>query len=214
MLPNNLAELDILDLEFWIKEIAGSNNAFYFECKYTGGLELQQIPYEYARLLDFIRKFNAKSYLNIGIGNAGSFITEAYIQKKLKKIVAVDNTSYGNLTSIERINDRINWLKQNVKADVVFHNMNSTEYLIKSVDEKFDLIFIDGDHSYEGVKSDYLLSLPLLNENGVMIFHDINSFQCEGVIRFWNEVKNENCIEFVSGNKCGIGILPKNKLSS
>lgn len=39
-------------------------------------------------------------------------------------------------------------------------------------DQKIDLIFIDGDHSYEGVKADWELFLPHLNEFGVVVFHD------------------------------------------
>jgi predicted O-methyltransferase YrrM len=38
--------------------------------------------------------------------------------------------------------------------------------------QKIDLIFIDGDHSYEGVKADWALFLPYLNEFGVVVFHD------------------------------------------
>lgn len=38
--------------------------------------------------------------------------------------------------------------------------------------QKIDLIFIDGDHSYEGVKADWELFLPHLNEFGVVVFHD------------------------------------------
>lgn len=37
---------------------------------------------------------------------------------------------------------------------------------------KIDLIFIDGDHSYEGVKADWDLFLPHMAEFGVVIFHD------------------------------------------
>ena len=37
---------------------------------------------------------------------------------------------------------------------------------------KIDLIFIDGDHSYEGVKADWELFRPHLNEFGVVVFHD------------------------------------------
>ena len=42
----------------------------------------------------------------------------------------------------------------------------------KGWDKKVDLIFIDGDHSYEGVKADWELFLPHLNEFGVVVFHD------------------------------------------
>ena len=35
-----------------------------------------------------------------------------------------------------------------------------------------DLIFIDGDHSYEGVKRDWELFVPHVKPSGVVIFHD------------------------------------------
>ena len=50
-----------------------------------------------------------------------------------------------------------------------------------------DLIFIDGDHSYEGVKSDYEISK---NSGHMFVFHDIVSDACPGVKQFWSELKN------------------------
>ena len=42
----------------------------------------------------------------------------------------------------------------------------------KSWDRPIDLIFIDGDHSYEGVKADWELFIPHISEFGVVVFHD------------------------------------------
>jgi len=39
-------------------------------------------------------------------------------------------------------------------------------------DIKIDLLFIDGDHSYEGVKKDFELYSNLLNDKGIIIIHD------------------------------------------
>jgi hypothetical protein len=39
-------------------------------------------------------------------------------------------------------------------------------------DIKIDLLWIDGDHSYEGVKSDFELYSKILSDNGVIIIHD------------------------------------------
>jgi hypothetical protein len=50
----------------------------------------------------------------------------------------------------------------------------------------FDCIFIDGDHSYQGVKQDYLAT----KDNGrIFVFHDIISDACPGVVKFWNDLK-------------------------
>jgi predicted O-methyltransferase YrrM len=39
--------------------------------------------------------------------------------------------------------------------------------------EPIDVLFIDGDHTYEGVKADYELYSPLVRPGGVIGFHDI-----------------------------------------
>jgi hypothetical protein len=58
--------------------------------------------------------------------------------------------------------------------------------------EPFDFLFIDGDHSYDGVKRDFEAYLPLVKKGGYVGFHDIvvrpPHTQCE-VERFWREVK-------------------------
>jgi len=42
-------------------------------------------------------------------------------------------------------------------------------------DIKIDFLFIDGDHSYEGVKLDFDLYSTLLTENGIIMLHDTDS---------------------------------------
>jgi hypothetical protein len=191
----------------WLKTEAGVNNGQHFGA-HEGGLELQQIPEEYCQYLNFLKSNNFESYMNIGIGNAGSFMVETYIQPNLKRSVAVDNTSYGRFTNMDHIKQRINWLKENTEISIEFFNMNSKVYF-DNQDEKFDIIFIDGDHEYEGVKLDYDNCVNRLNDGGYLVFHDVKSLLCPGVVRLWNEIKNENCIEFVFGPKCGIGLWKK-----
>jgi cephalosporin hydroxylase len=50
-----------------------------------------------------------------------------------------------------------------------------------------DFLFIDGDHSYEGVRSDFEMYGPMVTRGGYIGFHDIA--YTDGVTRLWNEVK-------------------------
>lgn len=45
---------------------------------------------------------------------------------------------------------------------------------IGGIGERFDFVFIDGDHSYEGVKADIEGVLPHLALNAYLLFHDVN----------------------------------------
>jgi hypothetical protein len=49
-------------------------------------------------------------------------------------------------------------------------------------DIKIDLLFIDGDHSYEGVKKDFDLYTKLLSDSGLVILHDTDKRYEENLI--------------------------------
>jgi len=52
-----------------------------------------------------------------------------------------------------------------------------------------DFLFIDGDHSFEGVKQDYLLYSQLVKQGGVIALHDIAENEPGGVHNFWTQLK-------------------------
>ena len=94
-------------------------------------------------------------------------------------------------------------------------------------DIKIDLLFIDGDHSYEGVKKDFELYSKLLNPNGLILIHDTDSsfsetliisedakkdfFPFDGPSKLVNELKDNN--DWLVLNLFNFGNL-KNKPSS
>ena len=59
---------------------------------------------------------------------------------------------------------------------------------------KVDILFIDGDHTYVGVKRDFELWSPLVRPGGHIVFHDILPHKhlkdCE-VDRLWAELKQK-----------------------
>jgi predicted O-methyltransferase YrrM len=89
-------------------------------------------------------------------------------------------------------------------------------------DRKIDLLFIDGDHSYEGVRNDFIAYLPFLAQNGQVAFHDIlpahreldGSFANGWVIevdRFWRELRrfgpHFEFVESSTQHANGIGVV-------
>lgn len=52
----------------------------------------------------------------------------------------------------------------------------------------YDILFIDGDHSYEGVKNDTINYLPIVRQGGYIMFHDTQHI--DGVIRWMNEIES------------------------
>lgn len=79
---------------------------------------------------------------------------------------------------------------------------------------KLDFLFIDGDHSYEGVKKDFEMYSSLVRPGGVIAFHDIVAHppeaQCH-VKEFWDLVKQRyRYKEIIDGPQqqwAGIGVL-------
>jgi cephalosporin hydroxylase len=58
---------------------------------------------------------------------------------------------------------------------------------------KVDVLFIDGDHSYDGVTADWSMYAPLVRAGGLTVFHDVanDSPMTAGARAFWEEMKRE-----------------------
>jgi len=68
-----------------------------------------------------------------------------------------------------------------VSADVEFHEMRSTE-LARSWKRAIRLLWIDGDHSYAGARSDLSCFAPYLTDGAIVALHDVLS-PFEGPVR-------------------------------
>ena len=84
---------------------------------------------------------------------------------------------------------------------------------VRRITQSLDVLFIDGDHTYDGVKHDFLSYSPLIRSGGIVAFHDIAEHPEKAggdVPRFWNELKGSHRHEEIIKNPeqgWGIGVL-------
>jgi len=97
------------------------------------------------------------------------------------------------------------------------HLQTSAQWVRDSLNgELFDFMFIDGDHSYEGVKQDYEMYWEFLKPGCWMAFHDINDSPTHHqmgcfVDEFWREISSQyEHMEFNAHEDwAGIGLIRK-----
>jgi cephalosporin hydroxylase len=93
-----------------------------------------------------------------------------------------------------------------IRADS--HSPESKERVLQILGgEVLDYLFLDGDHSYGGVQSDFQVYSPLVRSGGIVAFHDIatsrKESKCE-VAKFWSEIKNHyRHLEIIEGLNSG-----------
>jgi hypothetical protein len=92
-------------------------------------------------------------------------------------------------------------------------NLSTVDVVRNLLDgEKLDLLFIDGDHKYDGVKSDFELYRDFVKPGGVILFHDIEDtdyhrFWNVEVSRLWKELQGEKYEFTIHSHWCGLGAL-------
>jgi predicted O-methyltransferase YrrM len=63
----------------------------------------------------------------------------------------------------------------------------NTDFVIPKIPSQLDTLFIDGDHTYEGVKADLNNYAPLVKSGGRIILHDVCSGYDPGVRQAFDE---------------------------
>lgn len=137
------------------------------------------LPTDLALLKLFARKFDNCAYLEIGswrgesIANVSEVTTDCTSLTLSKSEMKAFNFSNAMINLHEIFSKHIPTIKK--------IEQNSRTYDFNKLNKKFDLIFIDGDHSYEGILNDTQKIFSLRkNDQSIIVWHDY-SFDTEKV---------------------------------
>ena len=89
-------------------------------------------------------------------------------------------------------------------AIVSFHKDFSHKYLQKQENDKYDIIYIDADHSYSAVKRDIELAFDKIKNKGFIMGHDyeVNKLKCNHNWKFGTKQAVDEFCKNYSQNIC------------
>lgn len=121
-------------------------------------------------LKSLAKRYNQCAYLEIGSYRGESIAAVAEVAKECLSItISPDEIRQMGYADDARVQGIFSKNKKNI--DYIYHN--SLTYDFSKLKRKFDVIFIDGDHSYKSVLQDTMNMYPLLrNDKSVIVWHD------------------------------------------
>ena len=163
-----------------------------------GALPAAQRPAEIGELLRLVHQRGPRVLLEIGTNYGGTAWLLSRYAPPDALLTTCDIECKMNRAKLEqptRRNQRIQFLQ------VDSHSESGAHAIRAAVADAVDLLFIDGDHSYEGVRQDFLAFADLLRPDGLLVFHDIvedyrtrfgiaTNAYVGGVPRFWRELRD------------------------
>lgn len=175
---------DILDK--WVSSVGSGR---YVPSDYTENLDesfsitenfgIQQVKLEIHKFIDvLLKQKKLQNCLEIGLGFYGS--THFLWRLLFEKTITIEKQKDRVFKFGENMNKFHNkFMFKDMKSSFIFgssHNPSSVEKLEKILDgKKLDLLFIDGDHTYKSVLSDWLLYNDFVEKDGIIAFDDCES---------------------------------------
>jgi predicted O-methyltransferase YrrM len=174
--------------------IATKSSDELWDCAKTQ-FKIQQIREEWEWLISkTIGEFKKPgNILEIGCYDGGS---SYYLSQFARKMTTIDNNDPCRFDHSKFPCDYTYIAGDSHHPDQISH-LNRASWDHEDAEPfSWDFVFIDGDHSYEGVKADFYNVLPFLKKGTPVAFHDIaishfhHTHGCY-VGEFWRDLKNE-----------------------
>ncbi len=160
-LPHGLKSVDLLDLVPGFHE-----TVFPFS-----GLEGSSTPLDIALLRSLAKSYTHCSFLEIGTWRGESVANVAFVAHDCVTVNLPDEEMLA-MGHHEKYVGLHRFFSNKLK-NVMHLQKNSRTFDFKTLNKKFDLIFVDGDHHYESVKNDTAKVFELLrDESSVIVWHD------------------------------------------
>jgi len=183
-----------------------------------------QKPEELNAFFMYIKDRPLKAVMEIGTAQGGVFSALLKLANEKAKVISIDipEGPFGDGHSLADEQLMRTFAKPSQQIKFIRSSSHEETTLKKAVKflggEKLDLLFIDGDHTYEGVKKDWEMYSPLVKKGGLVAFHDICYHpaytDCQ-VERLWEEIRlNYEVEEFINANDIvwgGIGVITYEK---
>jgi hypothetical protein len=162
-----------------------------------------------AVLKSLASSFKDCSYLEIGSWRGESIANVADVAKECTSI-SLSDEEIRKMGFSEKFT-RVSRFFSKEKNNIHYIAHNSMTFDFSSLKKKFDMIFVDGDHAYEAVKSDTANAFKLLkDENSIIVWHDyaralefVNYPVLAGILDGTPEEKRKN-IYSISNTLCAI----------
>lgn len=141
----------------------GSDNLSVFGGLFEGGYHIQQVPEELAQAIMILERYRTHTYLEIGAAAGGT----ARTLKDLgiaHEIFVIDDNKHPK-----------HWVRKFILPCTEWIGDSHSEECRAQLERwgrQFDLVLIDGDHNYEGVRSDLNLVLPFMAPWSILMLHD------------------------------------------
>ena len=90
---------------------------------------------------------------------------------------------------------------------VRLHPMGFQDAVNLFEDHSIQMLHIDGGHTFQEVDNDFNTWLPKLEQDGLVLFHDIYSTIDDGSCRHWEYIKTKYDAWYEFKHSCGLGIL-------
>ncbi len=182
-----------------------------------------QILSEITTLLNRVREVKPATIVEIGSAGGGTTFLFSRAAGPGTRIISVDlgfsDARMGAIEAFALPGQEIRC----VRADSQCQETADRVRDLLSGDD-IDFLFIDGDHSYDGVSADFRFYSPMVAPGGFIAFHDIvpdyrRRFGKETVVdtgdvpRFWSELKTrlpdtvEELVEHADQDGYGLGIV-------